>query len=546
MKVVKVIVVIVVAVAAFLIGKYCCQGEPATPEYVLDSSTATSTVSTTSGKICGFVENGIYTYKGVPYAEADRFGLPHAPKAWDGVRSSRYYGPTCPQEFRSMWLMDAIAYTSQWDDGYPGEDCLRINIWTPGINDGKKRPVMFWIHGGGFSTGSGQEQPGYDGHNMAAKGDVVFVSINHRLNVLGHLDLSSFGEEYAQSGNLGMLDIVAALEWVRDNIENFGGDPGNVTIMGQSGGGGKVSALYCMESAKGLFHKAVVQSGAMTSGMQQEFSKLVGERTAKKLGFTAKNIDGIKTVPYADLLAAGNAALNEVRDELVASGKLVLTSPWQFNWKPVIDGNVLKADPFTEGTELLNNDVPLMIGSTINEMKVLDNPPVSTWDDATAEMTKRYGDKGAEIVAEYQKAYPDGQPADLFHLDFGTRTPTLQQADIKAADGGAPVYVYIFSYAPDVFGGTFNAPHCAEIPYAFNNVGKSAFSTSGNAEAQAVGAATSDAWLNFARTGNPNAESLPQWDAYTPENGTTMFFDAPCTVKTGNFDRHLMDLLNGK
>ena len=542
----KVIIVIVVAVVCFLIGRYAFQGN-STPEYVLDSSTATSTVSTTSGKICGYVENGIYTYKGVPYAEAERFEPPHAPKAWDGVRSSRYYGPTCPQEFRSMWLMDGIAYTSQWDDGYPGEDCLRINIWTPGINDGKKRPVMFWIHGGGFSTGSGQEQPGYDGHNMAAKGDVVFVSINHRLNVLGHLDLSSFGQEYAQSGNLGMLDIVAALEWVRDNIENFGGDPGNVTIMGQSGGGGKVSALYCMESAKGLFHRAVVQSGAMTTAMPQEFSQLVGQRTAQLLGLNAKNIDGIKTVPYADLLAAGQTALNQVREELVASGKLVISSPWQFNWKPVIDGTVLKADPFTQGTELLNNDVPLMIGSTINEMKVLDNPQVASWDDALAEMTKRIGEERAtQLVAEYQKAYPDGQPIDLFHLDTGTRAQTIEQADIKAKDGGAPVYVYIFSYAPDVLGGTFLSPHCSEIPYAFNNVRKSAFSTSGNAEAEKVGDAVSDAWLNFARNGNPNAETLPQWDAYTIDDGATMFFDAQCHVRTGNFDRHLMELANGK
>lgn len=546
-KIWQIIILIVVAVVCFFIGKSVGDGCCA-PEYTLDSSTEASTVTTTSGQICGYIENGIYTYKGVPYAEAERFGLPHAPEAWEGVRSSRYYGPTCPQAFRSMWLMDRVAFSSQWDDGYAGENCLRVNIWTPGINDGKKRPVMFWIHGGGFSTGSGQEQPGYDGHNIASKGDVVFVSVNHRLNVLGHLDLSSFGEEYAQTGNLGMLDLVAALEWVRDNIEAFGGDPDNVTIMGQSGGGGKVSALYCMDNAKGLFHRAVVQSGSMTTCMQQKHAQAVGERTAKLLGLSTNNIADIKTVPYDKLLEAGTKALEEVKNELIASGDLVLTSPWQFNWKPVIDGTILKADPFTEGTELLNNDVPLMVGSTLNEMAGFAGlPDVATWEEATEAAAKQYGDNAATVIAEYRNAYPKAEPKDFFRLDTGTRITVIEQADIKAKDGGAPVYVYMFNYAAQVFDNDFYAPHCAEIAYAFNNVMTSSFCTGGTKEAQKVGEETSDAWLSFARTGNPNAKSLPQWDAYTIEDGATMVFDAPeCYVNHGNFDRKLMEAVQGK
>ena len=201
------------------------------------------------------------TYKGIPYAEAARYEEPHAPKAWQGIRSSRSYGPCCPQEFRSTWLMDNAAYSSRWDDGYPGEDCQRVNIWTPGL-DGKKRPVMVWIHGGGFSTGSGQEQPAYDGNSLAKKGDVVVVSLNHRLNVLGFLNLSSFGPRYQHSANLGILDIIEALKWVKNNIANFGGDPDNITIFGQSGGGRKVSTLCCTPRAQGLFEKAIVQSGS--------------------------------------------------------------------------------------------------------------------------------------------------------------------------------------------------------------------------------------------------------------------------------------------
>ena len=249
--------------------------------------TASSTVAvaeTESGKVAGYVENGIYIYKGIPYAKAERFMPPVAVDKWEGVRSSRAYGPTCPQGKRMGWYSDEQAFAFNWDDGYPDENCLRVNIWTPGLKDGKKRPVMVWLHGGGYSAGSGQELPSYDGTNLAKKGDAVVVTLNHRLNVLGFLDLSAYGDKYAKSGNAGLLDLVAALQWVNKNIESFGGDARNVTIFGQSGGGGKVSTLLATPSARGLFHKAIVQSGSMLRTMEQKYSRRIGSAVMEELG----------------------------------------------------------------------------------------------------------------------------------------------------------------------------------------------------------------------------------------------------------------------
>src|SRR5579862_4048267 len=214
-------------------------------------------VETTAGKVRGFTRNGIQTFKGIPFAAttegAGRFLAPAKPRPWTGVRSSMYYGPTCPQAPRNGWHKDENAFLFQWDDGQQGEDCLRMNLWTPGLNDGKKRPVMVWLHGGGWAAGSGQEQPAYNGENLSRRGDVVVLSLNHRLNILGYLNLASYGEKYADSANAGVLDLVVALEWVRENITAFGGDPGNVTIFGQSGGGAKVNTLASMPTAQGLF-----------------------------------------------------------------------------------------------------------------------------------------------------------------------------------------------------------------------------------------------------------------------------------------------------
>ena len=254
--------------------------QPANPAgAALETSAKAATVQTVSGPVAGYVDDGVFTFKGIPYAKAERFMPATDPDPWTEVRHSRAYGPTCPQDKRAGWWSDDQAFAMHLEDGFPDEDCLRVNIWTGGLKNGVKRPVMVWLHGGGFRAGSGQELISYDGANLARDHGVVVVTLNHRLNVLGFLDLSAYGAKYAKSANLGMTDIVKALEWVRDNIAAFGGDPDNVTIFGQSGGGGKVSTLMAMPSAKGLFCKAIVQSGSITQLMEPKYSRRIGAKT---------------------------------------------------------------------------------------------------------------------------------------------------------------------------------------------------------------------------------------------------------------------------
>lgn len=512
------------------------------PGYTMNSSTKASTVGTQYGPVAGYIENGIYNYKGIPYASASRFEEAHAPKAWTGVRSSRYYGPTCPQEFRSTWLMDGVAFASQWDDGFPGEDCLRVNIWTPGIKDAGKRPVMVWIHGGGFSTGSGQEQPAYDGASLSKKGDVVVVSLNHRLNALGFLNLSSFGDKYKHSANLGMLDIVEALRWVKANIANFGGDPNNVTIFGQSGGGRKVSTLCCMPSAKGLFHKAIVQSGSGATFMPDKYSRKIGELTVKYLGLTAANIDDIKKVPYADLLAAGTKACAEVKKEADATGESARVSIW--GWMPTKDGEVLPEDAFHNGSQKNTSNVPMIIGSCLNEfasIAVAVNPALlnQTDNQVMAQLDKLYGKNVSRYVEAFHKAYPNLKTIDMPLIDFKYRPQAVAQTETKAQDNAAPVWNYVFAYQSTAMDGALKAMHCMELPYVFNNVARCGFETDARPEAIRLGDMMSTAWLNFARTGNPNGAGVPEWPAYTMKQKATMIFDTNSQIRY-NYDSELL------
>lgn len=514
------------------------------PGYTLNSSAAASTVSTQYGDVCGYIENGIYNYKGIPYAQAERYGEPQAPKAWDGVRSSRYYGPTCPQEFRSTWYMDAVAFSSRWDDGFAGEDCLRVNVWTPGINDGKKRPVMVWIHGGGFSTGSGQEQPAYDGQSLATKGDVVVVSLNHRLNVLGFLNLSAYGDQYKNSANLGMLDIVEALKWVQNNIANFGGDPDNVTIFGQSGGGRKVSSLCCMPMAKGLFHKAIVHSGSGAVYLSNEFSQRVAEVTLENLGLTAETVDQIKTVPYDQLLAAGTKAFASLKPEAEASGELARVSI--YGWMPTKDGEILPEDAFYNGSELVTADVPMIVGTCLTEFAGMAPLVVPNYFDMTEEaykgmITKSYGSNADAYIAAFEKTYPDLGPAYWPLIDFKYRPQAKYQIETKAADNAAPVWSFMFAYLSTALDGTLTAIHCQDLPYVFNNVTRCAASTGATPVAIALGDIMSSAWLNFARTGDPNGAGVPEWPAYTTDGKATMVFDINSEAKY-DYDTELLDV----
>ena len=510
-------------------------------------STADARTTIAQGQIAGYSENGVYIYKGIPYAKASRFMAPEKPDAWQGVRSCRNYGPTCPQDKRQGWQNDEIAFAFNWDDGYPGEDCLRANVWTPAKTaDGRRRPVMVWLHGGGFSAGSGQELPGYDGANLARKGDVVVVTVNHRLNVLGFLDLSDFGEEYASSGNAGLLDLVAALEWVRDNAEAFGGDPANVTIFGQSGGGGKVSTLCATPAAKGLFHKAIVQSGSTLSTMTADMSRRIGRETVRQLGLE-NDIKKIADVPYEQLLAAGNAAVAAVRKQAEAEAEGGTDRAFIFGWAPTVDGKVLPRQPFADGAPEQSRDIPMMIGTTRCEFSATTYVPMLRNADMTMArgfVTNVYGSGSADkIISAYAKAYPGYQPKDLIDFDTSFRPNAVRQADIKARQGGAPVYMYLFTWESPVLDGILRSTHCMEIPFVFNNARIHASMTGGGAEADRLADRMSDAWLAFARTGNPNTPSLPEWPVYTADGRATMFFDNECSVR-GNHDRELLDIVS--
>lgn len=531
------ILLCVLAVAGFMTAS--AAGDP-------EISTSDAVATVTQGRIAGYTDNGVNIYKGIPYAKAERFKAPVKADPWPGVRSCRQYGPTAPQAERQGWQNDEIAFAFNWDDGYAGEDCLRANVWTPAKSaDGHKRPVMVWLHGGGFAAGSGQELPGYDGANLARKGDVVVVTLNHRLNVLGFLDLSEFGPEYAESGNAGLLDLVAALEWVRDNAEAFGGDPDNVTIFGQSGGGGKVSVLCATPAAKGLFHKAIVQSGSTLSTMTAEMSRRIGRETARRLG-VENDISKIADVPYKELLAAGTAAVAAVRTQAEAEGGT--GGAFIFGWAPTVEGKVLPCQPFAEGAPEQSRDIPMMIGTTRCEFSPTTYVPMLRDADmnvARGFIGNRYGQDNADrIIAAYGKAYPGYQPRDLIDFDATFRPNAVRQGDIKAGQGGAPVYMYLFNWESPVLGGILRSTHCMEIPFVFDNAGVHASMTGGGAEARALADRMSDAWLAFARTGNPNTPSLPEWPAYTPAGRATMFFDNECQVRYGH-DRELLDVVAG-
>lgn len=483
-------------------------------------------VKTTAGEVSGQFNQGVYAFLGIPYAKAERFMPPQDPDAWDTVRACVAFGPVAKQVV--PWYPDSVQ-----DE----KALFSVNVWTQGINDGKKRPVLVWLHGGGFHVGASNDPMTY-GEALARKGEIVMVSVNHRLNILGFLDLSAFGETYAQSANVGMLDIVKALEWVQQNCEAFGGNPSDVTIVGESGGGGKVGTLMCMPAAKGLFHKAIIQSGTLINTMTKETSQALGMAVLNNLGLTPANVDQLSSIPYPELVKAGNEAISAL------SGPRKPGSPTMFGFAPSVDGVVLVQQPFSPGFATFSSHIPVMMGTTLNEMMpVAYGEKTLTLELAKERLTKQYGNKTEHYIELFAKAYPDYTPQDLLSIDKVFRPFTIRTADARSKASTAPLFVYFLAWKSQVDNASKGSFHGLDIPLAFYNVDLRADWTGNTEAAWALSDKMSAAWLNFVKTGNPNVKGvLPLWEPYTAENGTTMYFDDSCTI-VNNHDRALMQFV---
>ncbi len=491
------------------------------------------------GKVRGYILRDIYYFLGIPYGAdtsgANRFMPPQKPKPWDDIFPAVWWGNSAPQIMERRYANLYQSFADHWNYDDVSEDCLRLNVFTPAINDGKKRPVLVWLHGGGFTNGNGIEQDGYNGENLARKGDIVFVSVNHRLGPLGFTNLVGVGgEKYAASGNVGMLDLVAALEWVRDNIENFGGDPGNVTIIGQSGGGAKVTTLTAMPSAKGLFHKAVVLSGAGLRSGEKEYSEKLGEYVLKEAGLKATEIEKLHDIPWPEYLNIANRAASKLAQE---SGPAPAGLRRGFN--PVVDGFYLPQHPYFPETTPLAENIPMIICSTMNESSPSRNDASLeniTLDEVKERVKQRagfssgYGDKAGEVVDAYAKAFPDKKPVEIWSMVMSTRQGVVALANAKSKQP-APVYVAWFCWQPPLFDGRMRAFHCSDICFWFYNTDLMLTHTGGGPRPRKLSEKMSGALLQFMRTGNPDGGGLPHWPEYTSENGEVMVLDDVSEVK---------------
>ncbi len=513
----------------------------ATPEDgpVLRVGDDIAVAETRHGKVRGYVLRGIHYFLGIPYGAdtsgASRFLPPRPPKAWTGVFPALWWGNSAPQDMDKRYANTFASFRDHWNYDDVSEDCLRLNVFTPALRDGKKRPVLLWLHGGGFVNGNGIEQDGYNGESLARFGDLVFCSLNHRLGPFGYCDLAGVGgERFAASGNVGMLDIVAALEWVRDNVAAFGGDPGNVTIMGQSGGGAKVCALSAMPSAKGLFHKAVVLSGAATRMGDREYCERLGKAVVSEAGLGAAQVDKLQELPWKEFLAIATKADQKLRQELGGSRGL------RRGFNPVVDGVVLPQHPFHPEPAPTAAGVPMLISSTFDEQSPSwsdSSLEAITLDEVVEKLKLRagfgpgFGDKAREVVDAYVKAFPGRKPVEIWSLASSNRQNAVALADAKAKQPSA-VYVAWFGWQPPLFDGRLRAFHCLDICFWFRNTDLMLTHTGGGARPRKLAAQMSGALVQFMKTGDPNGAGLPSWPRYTSARGETMVLDDVSEVRS--------------
>lgn len=488
------------------------------------------------GKVKGYIMRGVYTYLGIPYGAPtsgeNRFMPPQPPQPWDGVLPTVFYGDCAPQNIDGKYHNDYSTFADHWNYWSVSEDCLRLNVWTPNT-DNAKRPVLVWLHGGGYTSGNGIEQDGYNGENIARKGDIVFVSINHRLGPIGYTDFSGVDPKFKDSGNAGMLDIHQALQWVHDNIANFGGDPGNVTIMGQSGGGAKVCNMVAMSDNAGLVHKAVALSGNADVAADQEFTRELGKFILKEAGLKPNQMNKLQEMPWKDYIALANAA----------ASKFAATHPGanvRGAFAPVADGDHFPKGTYYADNSAWSNTVPMMFCTTTAEWGATRTNPeldAMTRDQAIKMLESpslfsgaRTHEKAEAIYDAYSTVLPwKTQPVQIYNLALASRDRVIATADAKK-NQSAPVYVAWFDYEPNLFNGRMRAFHCADICYWFKNTDLMVTHTGGGKEPRVLSDKMSTALLSFMKTGNPNNGLLPDWPEYTTETGATMVLSNDCKV----------------
>jgi len=497
-------------------------------------STPRSAVAKTQyGRVRGYVDAGVLTFKGIPYGQntggENRWLPAKPPKVWDGEYPGLIYGANCPQRLHDYTAIEQ-SFLQDWDDGYMSEDMLKLNVWTSSLTG--KKAVMVYYHGGGFTFGSSYELPSQEGAQMARYHDVVVVTVNHRLNILGFFDVSEIGgPAYADSVNVGMTDLVVSLKWVRENIANFGGDPDRVMIYGQSGGGSKVTCLMGMPSAAGLFHRASVQSGGGGNFPGADLSRELARQIMKELGLQPNDLASLQKMDWARLNAAGNAAVAKINPPAPATtgpGSAPNPVP-RAGFSPTVDGRVVTVRSFYDVAPEISKNVPMLIGNVSEEGNRMSSRPTEAEWHAT--LARSMGEsKAAAFIAAMKKAHPE---RSIRLLSYGvngisSRNNVQRMVKLKHEQKGALVYQYYFTWQSPMLEDA-GAWHTAELAFCFDNTKRCEQGTGNTPEAQALAKKMATAWANFARTGNPSQPGL----TWTPSDATrcqTMVFDNRCRM----------------
>ena len=493
--------------------------------------------NTQYGKVRGFVDGGVLTFKGIPYGQTtagENRWLPAKPLTpWKDEYPALVYGANCPQTLHP-WTAAEQTFLQEWDDGWQSEEMLKLNIWTPSLTG--KRAVMFYIHGGGYSFGSSYELAAHEGAQMARHHEVVQVSVNHRLNILGFLDLAEIGgAAYEDSVNVGMTDLVAALKWVQENVANFGGDPDRVMIYGQSGGGSKVTTLMGIPAAAGLFHRAAAQSGGGGNIPTKEQQREVARQMMKDLGLGPNDITSLQKMEWSKLVAAGNSAVSKINPPIRGAGGPFAPGPPRVGWSPTLDGKIVNVRSFFDVAPEVSKNVPMLLGSVSEEGNQMHNRPSE--EEWHANLAKAYGeDKATALVAALKKAHPEKSIRTLSYMCNGTfglnslsmRNNIVKMARLKCEQNAASAFAYYFTWQSPMLEDA-GAWHTAELQFCFDNTKRCEQGTGNTPEARTLAKKMATAWANFAQTGNPSQPGLT-WAPTDPESNKTMIWDNECRV----------------